>query len=145
MIKIEEKANCCGCSACVQRCPKQRLARGYKRGSLSYIFLKYGGGPVMSFILNIILLLVGHSLFSMRTIRHQIPSFSIRNFIKKSIFPSLLVLSATSVMLITLSYLNIDSKYLFPEILFDIMLVYNMHIALNKEECKDIIKIISKN
>ncbi len=114
---------------------------------LSYIFLKYGGGPVVPFILNIILLLVGHSLFSMRTIKLQIPTFPIRIFIKKSISPSLLVLSATSVMPITLSYLNIDSKYIFflnfcLTLCWCIICIF--FIALNKEERKDIIKIISK-
>lgn len=25
MIRITDKKNCCGCSACVQRCPKQSI------------------------------------------------------------------------------------------------------------------------
>lgn len=80
---------------------------------LSYVFLKCGGSPIVPFVLNILLLAIGHSVFSMHTIKLQIPQFSIRNFFKKSIFPSLIVFVFASVVPLFVAQLISDSMYRF--------------------------------
>jgi len=51
---------------------------------LSYFFLKMGGGPVIPFILNIILLTIGHFIFTLNAFKREVPMFSRRSFLKKS-------------------------------------------------------------
>lgn len=51
---------------------------------LSYIFLKMGGSPVVPFVLNIVLLFIGHSVFSLRTLKNYVPEFSIYRFLRLS-------------------------------------------------------------
>ena len=62
---------------------------------LSYLALRLGASPIMPFIINIILLLFGHTLFSMYTIKHYVPQFNIkvflRNTILKAFFLSLII------------------------------------------------------
>lgn len=63
----------------------------------SYIFLKHGGSPTIPFILNIILLIIGH-LFTLQTIGILISQFSCIKFIKKAIIPAFLIASISSLI-----------------------------------------------
>ncbi|WP_299099299.1 polysaccharide biosynthesis protein [uncultured Alistipes sp.] len=65
---------------------------------LSYLFLKYGGGPIVPFVLNIVLLGVGHFFFSLPTIKKYVPEFSIIKFIKQSTLPCLGIMSISAVV-----------------------------------------------
>ena len=51
---------------------------------LSYILLKFGGSPIVPFVLNIILLLLGQTFFTLPTCKKYIKEFSINNFLKYS-------------------------------------------------------------
>lgn len=51
---------------------------------LSYILLKMGGSPIIPFLLNIILLFVGQTFFSLATFKHYVPEFSIKDFVLQS-------------------------------------------------------------
>lgn len=51
---------------------------------LSYILLKIGGTPIIPFVLNIILLLLGQLFFTLPTCKKYIPEFSICKFLLKS-------------------------------------------------------------
>lgn len=51
---------------------------------LSYIMLSHGASPIFPFVLNIILLFIGHFFFSLRTLKLYVNEFSINNFIRKS-------------------------------------------------------------
>lgn len=51
---------------------------------ISYILLKIGGSPIVPFVLNIVLLLVGHLFFTLPTCKRYIPEFSAINFLVKS-------------------------------------------------------------
>lgn len=55
---------------------------------LSYIFLKMGGSPIVPFVLNIVLLFIGHSFFSLSTFKRYFPQFSMKEFIHKSMMKS---------------------------------------------------------
>ena len=52
---------------------------------LSYIFLKMGGSPIVPFVLNIVLLLIGQTFFSLPTFKRYFPEFSIKSFFYRSI------------------------------------------------------------
>lgn len=58
---------------------------------LSYLLLKMGGSPIVPFIINLVLLAIGQTIFSMRIIKLQIPTFEIVNFFKKSLLPAIYV------------------------------------------------------
>lgn len=68
----------------------------------SYIMLKMGFGPTIPFILNIIFLLIGHTIFSMMTIKKLIPFFDVMMFFKDVLFKSAIVASICSVVPILL-------------------------------------------
>lgn len=52
----------------------------------SYIMLEMGFGPTVPFILNIIFLFVGHTVFSMLTVKKLIPFFEIKGFFRSVLF-----------------------------------------------------------
>lgn len=58
---------------------------------ISYFLLKNGFGPTTPFVLNIVLLLLGHSLFSMMALHRYIPYFDIKKFYTKAIITSFLL------------------------------------------------------
>lgn len=64
---------------------------------LSYIFLRMGGSPIVPFVLNILLLLVGHFIFSLYTMKRNVPSFSRIEFLKRSTL-NVFVISILSVI-----------------------------------------------
>lgn len=64
---------------------------------LSYVFLKNGGTPIVPFVLNIILLCIGHC-FTLQTIHIYISQFSIRHFIFKAILPTIGIMSASAIV-----------------------------------------------
>ena len=53
---------------------------------VSYIMLEIGFGPTIPFILNIIFLFIGHTVFSMITIKKLIPFFSLQSFYRSVLF-----------------------------------------------------------
>ena len=57
----------------------------------SYIMLKYGYGPTVPFILNILFLLIGHIVFTMLIVRKLMPFFEIKNFFIQVLLKSLVV------------------------------------------------------
>lgn len=65
---------------------------------LSYFFLKMGGSPTVPFITNLILLAIGHTFFSMRTIKLIIPTFEIIRFFKYSLLPAIYVVTLASIV-----------------------------------------------
>lgn len=71
---------------------------------LSYVFLKMGGSPIVPFVLNIVLLFIGNSIFSMRIIKIQIPSFSLSLFFKKAVVPAVWVILISSILPFVLSF-----------------------------------------
>lgn len=56
---------------------------------LSYVFLRFGASPVVPFIINIALLIIGHVFFSLSTLRKYVPQFSVSAFIARIVLPSL--------------------------------------------------------
>lgn len=51
---------------------------------IAYVLLKLGGSPVVPFVLNIVLLLVGQLFFTLPTCKKYIPEFAISIFLVKS-------------------------------------------------------------
>lgn len=72
---------------------------------ISYVLLKMGGSPVVPFVLNIVLLFIGHCVFSLRTLKIYVPEFSIYRFFKVSSikFLQICVLSSVIPILIHIS------------------------------------------
>jgi O-antigen/teichoic acid export membrane protein len=66
----------------------------------SYIFLKMGGSPIIPFVLNIVLLAVGHLCFSLSTLKKYVPTFAIGKFMRNSFLNCSLVI----VVAMSLSY-----------------------------------------
>lgn len=62
---------------------------------ISYIFLKFGGSPVLPFIVNIVLLILG-CLSNLYTLRLYIPSFSVSVFLKRVVLLCLIIASLSS-------------------------------------------------
>lgn len=62
----------------------------------SYVMLELGFGPTTPFILNIVFLFVGHTVFSMMTVKKLIPFFEIRRFFK-SVLLKCAVISGLSI------------------------------------------------
>ncbi len=52
---------------------------------LSYILLRMGGSPIVPFVLNIVLLFIGQTFFSLSTFKRYFPEFSIMEFIRRSV------------------------------------------------------------
>ena len=65
---------------------------------LSYILLKLGGSPIIPFVLNIILLCIGHIFFSMSTINKYVKEFNISKFYKEAVSTSIAVMALTCVV-----------------------------------------------
>ena len=50
---------------------------------VSYVMLRMGFGPTIPFILNIVFLFVGHTIFSMMIVKKLIPFFEVGHFFKE--------------------------------------------------------------
>lgn len=113
---------------------------------ISYIFLKNGSGPVVPFIINILLLLIGHTFFSLPTLHKYVRDFSPFLFIKSSFLPSFLV------AIISLIPSFIVNNYMSPSFLrFIINFILTMNfvclsswvLIINSEEKKNISNFIN--
>jgi len=71
---------------------------------LSYMLLKLGGSPVVPFILNIVLLFVGQTFFSLGTFKRYVPEFSIKEFIFQSMVKCLGIGALAALIPILLHY-----------------------------------------
>lgn len=101
---------------------------------LSYIFLKAGGSPVFPFILNIILLLIGHTFGTLSIIKIQIPTFSLKEFIKQALVPSLIVMTVSSIPYFILNRIEeVDFVIRFIISILWVLLVI-LFIGLNRNE-----------
>jgi O-antigen/teichoic acid export membrane protein len=77
---------------------------------LSYILLMMGGSPIVPFVLNIVLLFIGHSLFSLRTLKIYVPEFSIYSFFRMSSIKFLHICVFSSIIPI-LIHITMDSGW----------------------------------
>lgn len=68
---------------------------------LSYIMLRAGGSPIVPFVLNIVLLIIGHVCCSLRIIKKQIPAFDLSYFTRESLIPSFAVIVLSSIFPLT--------------------------------------------
>ena len=78
---------------------------------LSYLLLKMGGSPVIPFVLNIVLLFIGHSVFSLRTLKIYVHEFNIFKFFRISSI-KFLQISGLSAVIPILIHITMDSGWL---------------------------------
>lgn len=103
---------------------------------LSYVFLKMGGSPVVPFILNIVLLIIGHFIFSLSTISRQIPAFKKSDFLKKSSCLCFLVMVLSSIAPLISHFLLPTGYWQLISMMVSVIstLIVTYYIALNQEE-----------
>ena len=58
---------------------------------ISYFFLKMGGTPLVPFVINIVLLFIGHTFGTLNILKYLIPQFDIRGFFRESFFPAIYI------------------------------------------------------
>jgi len=110
---------------------------------LSYLFLKLGGSPVIPFILNILLLFIGHTFFSLKTMHIYVMQFSIFKFLKSSVLMTacIMLLSAIPTVFI---YSVMDyswNRVLFTFIISTIsIMVFSYFLGVDKQD-KQYIKL----
>lgn len=63
---------------------------------ISYLFLKAGGSPVIPFVINVLLVLLG-CLFNLYLLKRNVPSVSISEFFRKVVFVCIYVAIAASI------------------------------------------------
>ena len=104
---------------------------------ISYLFLRNGASPVVPFIINILLLLLGHSVFSLSTLYMYVHDFSPYLFIKQSLLPSAVVaIFSVSPSIIINTYLDSSvSRLIINFILtFSLVVVLSWFVLINKED-----------
>lgn len=102
---------------------------------LSYLFLKMGGSPIIPYVLNITLLIIGHFVFTLYAFKRNAPSFSIKQFLLQSPF-KVSIIASLAVFIPLLVNFNMQecwSRFLLESFLFVIvMLVLIYYIAIDK-------------
>ncbi|WP_163221693.1 MATE family efflux transporter [Bacteroides sp. 214] len=114
---------------------------------LSYVLLKMGYGPTTPFILNILLVFFGHTIFTMKIVKKQIPFFDITSFFFKVVLPSFYIFILIVPLPIFLHcYLNSGWLRFIIVVLTSILvtsfIIYN--VALDKEEKNILIEYVCR-
>ena len=112
---------------------------------LSYVFLKYGASPEVPFILNIVLLFIGHALFSMLTLKHYIREYPILSFFRTAVIPSVIISVASFIpsYFIKLTLDQSFSRFVVNSICTSlIVLITGWMIMLKKDERVSAITLI---
>lgn len=65
---------------------------------ISYLLLNIGFGPTIPFILNIVLLIIGHTIFTMLIVKRIMPFFKVRCFFKSVLFKCLIITIISSII-----------------------------------------------
>lgn len=106
---------------------------------LSYILLKMGGSPIIPFILNIILLFIGQTFFSLTTFKRYLPEFSIKEFVFQSMVKCLCIGILAAVIPVLLHY-HLDKGILrfivcsFSSVILTCILIYLLGIEKKDKE-----------
>ena len=112
---------------------------------VSYIMLKYGYGPTIPFILNIIFLFIGHVIFTMIIVRKLMPFFQIYRFFNEVLLKCLLITLISIPVPLLLYYFMQESILRFiivslASIVWTSIIIY--FVGISNEERKLFIKLV---
>ena len=103
----------------------------------TYIFLKLGYGPTTPFILNILFLFVGHTIFSMLIVKKQLPFFEISSFFKCVLLKCSIVVLVSVPVPVLLHFYMVDSLIRFilvciVSVFWTSFVLYTLGIGINE-------------
>ncbi len=112
---------------------------------VSYVMLRMGFGPTIPFILNILFLLLGHTIFSMIVVKKLMPFFEVRRFFREVLLKcSLITLLSVSVPLLLHMLLQEGGARFFVvcscSVLWTLLVLWS--IGISKEERLRLINLV---